>query len=344
MTSIPNTINHLRPLISNQPSNPSPSMISFPSASSTTLPRKTARKQIKPHSSTTTLPAIHHLRPLISSQPTNSSPSIQALNSSIISIPTTPTTILQSKPPHQQFNTSSSTNITPTTDRLQLLISNQPINPSPSMTSIPGTLSKTTPSKTTHQQNKSPPSTTPLPAINCLRPLISSQPAHSSQLTPTFDTSSNSIPSIIPAIVPNKRKSLPRNPSSANHPAPQPLNINKRRTIGDDEMQEAVENALDLLRDEFKLNRVALEGFPPEITSSHIRSSISKYEDEISCASKRSICCSCGKFFPTVDVYRMDDKHDLILPLQGNLDSCGHDENTWIFCPLCYTALNQDKI
>src|SRR5436190_4665185 len=40
----------------------------------------------------------------------------------------------------------------------------------------------------------------------------------------------------------------------------------------------------------------------------------------------------------------MDDKHDLILPLQGNLDSCGRDENTWIFCPLCYTALNQDKI
>ena len=109
-------------------------------------------------------------------------------------------------------------------------------------------------------------------------------------------------------------------------------------------IQEVVEHALDLLRDEFELNRAALEEFPLDITSSYIRSSISRYEDEISAASKRSICCSCGKFIAIADVYRIDDKNDLILLLQGNLDNYGRDENTWIFYTLCYTALNWNNI
>jgi hypothetical protein len=48
--------------------------------------------------------------------------------------------------------------------------------------------------------------------------------------------------------------------------------------------------AVGLLEDGFKLREAASEAFPPEITSSHIRASVTIYEDEMSAKSVRSIC------------------------------------------------------
>ena len=97
--------------------------------------------------------------------------------------------------------------------------------------------------------------------------------------------------------------------------------------------------AIGLLEEEFEQREAASEAFPPEISSTHIRTAISKYEDEISAVSERSICCSCGSFVATGDIYKIDDEDDFMLPLQGSLDDCGHYENTWGFCTSCYTAL-----
>jgi hypothetical protein len=46
--------------------------------------------------------------------------------------------------------------------------------------------------------------------------------------------------------------------------------------------------------------------FPPEIASSHIRTSVNKYEDEMSAALQRSVCCSCGKFIAGRDIYEVE--------------------------------------
>jgi hypothetical protein len=62
-----------------------------------------------------------------------------------------------------------------------------------------------------------------------------------------------------------------------------------------DRAHEALKIAVGLLADEFELQEAASDAFPPEITSSHIRTSVSKYEDEMSAASERSVCYSCGR-------------------------------------------------
>src|SRR5438046_3073839 len=84
----------------------------------------------------------------------------------------------------------------------------------------------------------------------------------------------------------------------------------------------------------------ASQTFPPEISSSHIRTSVRKYEDEMSAAPKRSVCCRCGKFIATADIYRIYDANDSLLPLQDSLDNCGRHENTWNFCMRCHSAKN----
>lgn len=82
---------------------------------------------------------------------------------------------------------------------------------------------------------------------------------------------------------------------------------------------------MGFLEDEFKQRETASQAFPPEISSSHIRSSISRYEDEISAASERAICCSCGSFVPKENVYEIGDQDDFILQEQSRLDQCGNN-------------------
>src|SRR5271156_700526 len=160
-----------------------------------------------------------------------------------------------------------------------------------------------------------------------------------SKPSPAFNPLLNSIlPSKLPANPPIRHPKR-ANPSSANPPS---LKAKKQRTAEDPRALEAVKLAIGLLEEEFEQREAASEAFPPEISSSHIRTSISKYEDEMSAASERSVCCSCGRFVATTDIYEIDED-DFILQ-QRDLDQCGHHENFWDFCTWCYTALRHGNI
>jgi len=84
--------------------------------------------------------------------------------------------------------------------------------------------------------------------------------------------------------------------------------------------------AVGLLEDEFELRQIASREFPPEVSPTHIRSPISRYEDELSAAYERSICCSCSSFF-TGYIYQIDDRDDFIALHQSSLDRCGYHGN-----------------
>lgn len=68
-----------------------------------------------------------------------------------------------------------------------------------------------------------------------------------------------------------------------------------------------------------------------------------KYEDEMSAASQRSICCSCGKFFAG-HIYQIDSQDNFVQTHRHNLDRCGYREDSWIFCNLCYAAVKRDNV
>jgi hypothetical protein len=128
-----------------------------------------------------------------------------------------------------------------------------------------------------------------------------------------------------------------RYPRSSIHPR-----AKKRRVAENAGASEAVRLALGLLEEEFTLRETASRQFPSEISSSHIRSSITRYEDEMLASSERSICCSCGGFFPSGDTHEIGDQDER---LQGmRLDRCGYHENSWHFCRLCHTAISQWRV
>jgi len=105
-----------------------------------------------------------------------------------------------------------------------------------------------------------------------------------------------------------------------------------------------VKLAVGFLEHEFDIRQAASEAFPPEITSSHIRTSVGRYEDEISAASERSVCCCCGRWVTAGDVYEISEQNDFILPPQGRLDRCGHHRDSWEFCTPCHTAVSRGSI
>lgn len=109
-------------------------------------------------------------------------------------------------------------------------------------------------------------------------------------------------------------------------------------------VQEALQRALDFLSDEFDLRQEASDIFPPEITSSSIRSSTKRYESAMLAASARSVCCSCCGFVLTSSIYKIDNGDNLIAPLRDVLDDCGRRGDIWDVCALCHTALNRGTI
>lgn len=179
-------------------------------------------------------------------------------------------------------------------------------------------------------------------------------------LRPPLRTALHTIQPFSTSTLPNERETLPslanprnarkqpvkrRNPSLlANPPILSARKVKKLRREGCARTLEAINFAIGLLEDEFKLRETASQEFPPEITSSHIRTAISKYENNMSNAQKKSICSCCGRFIATADIYKVGDSDDILLSLQHNLDPCGHNENFWDFCLLCYGALQRDNI
>ena len=143
---------------------------------------------------------------------------------------------------------------------------------------------------------KPPPRLLPAPdafwnSIPRIRPLPSSS-ANPPRLLPAPDAFGNSMPHIRPLPF------LSANPPD--HPK-----LKKRRLATDTRISEALKLAVGLLKEEFDLRKRASQKFPPEISYSHIRSSVSKYENEMSIASKISICCSCGSFATTGNIHKI---------------------------------------
>ena len=111
-----------------------------------------------------------------------------------------------------------------------------------------------------------------------------------------------------------------------------------------DPAPEVVRRAVHLLEDEFKRREAASQSFPPEISSSQIRESVSKFEDEMSAASKRTVCSSCGQLVPSTDVHKIGDSSRSIDCLRGCLDICGRRDDVWQFCSPCHSALRGGKV
>lgn len=143
-----------------------------------------------------------------------------------------------------------------------------------------------------------------------------------SSLTPSFDPFLNSIPEQLATEPPTKRR---RRAEYAAAP-------------------EAVRLAVGFLEHKFDLREAASEAFPPEIASSHFRTSVGKYEDEMSAASEKPVLCSCGRFVAGPDIYEVNDQADFILPPQRTLDRCGHHDNSWDFCTACHSAVSRGNI
>ncbi|CZR62113.1 uncharacterized protein PAC_12010 [Phialocephala subalpina] len=123
-----------------------------------------------------------------------------------------------------------------------------------------------------------------------------------------FDPFLNSIPIELPKVIPSKRSNPHLNPSSsANPPTPQDPKIKRVRTTEHARASEAVKLAVGLLEEEFNLREAASEAFLLDITSSHIRTSGTKYENEMSAASERSACCCCGKLIAAGDISALED-------------------------------------
>src|SRR5947209_3292826 len=204
-------------------------------------------------------------------------------------------------------------------------------------------------------------SSVPLPHFNpsrnsrfpVSRPLPTSNSLTSSEPLPDFNLFGNSLPPFRPLPVGPPVFDALRNsilPPETNLPTQPVANstirprAKRRRIANDTRASEAVRFAVGLLEDEFNQREIASQEFPPEISSSHIRSSIGRYEDEMLAASERLICCSCGSFVAKDDIYKIDDQDKLILQQENSLDQCGHDERSWNFCRYCYAAVSSWKI
>src|ERR1700735_1805330 len=114
-------------------------------------------------------------------------------------------------------------------------------------------------------------------------------------------------------------------------------------SLGDNYAVEALNQAVRLLEEEFEHREEASLQFPPDISPSHIRASIGKFEDEMSAASKTSVCSSCGLLVPTTDIHQINNSSNTIDCLRGCLDNCGRHGDDWQFCSQCHSALRRGK-
>ncbi|KAH6714618.1 hypothetical protein BKA61DRAFT_605569 [Leptodontidium sp. MPI-SDFR-AT-0119] len=118
------------------------------------------------------------------------------------------------------------------------------------------------------------------------------KPSSTSSFTPAFDPLLNSIPEQL-----------------STEPRPK-----RQRTAEYAAAPEAVKLAVGFLELEFELRKAASQTFPLQIASSYIRTSVAKYDDELSAASLRSVCCSCGRSVAAPDIIRLMTRPTLSYP------------------------------
>ena len=98
-----------------------------------------------------------------------------------------------------------------------------------------------------------------------------------------------------------------------------------------------------MLKDKFKLQKSASLEFFSEISLLHIWSFIDEYENEMTAACEKLICCCCDEFFDEC-IYQIDDLNDFIHLHRFNLNLYDYNENSWVFCCLCYDSVKYNSI
>jgi hypothetical protein len=111
-----------------------------------------------------------------------------------------------------------------------------------------------------------------------------------------------------------------------------------------DRLQSVIRGAIDFLHQEYESRLQASNQFPPDISPSHIRSSVACYEGHMSIQSQEGICSSCGRLVPLGDIHRLHNEDHLLQPLQGHLDSCGWSNGSWSLCSQCHSALLRQSV
>jgi hypothetical protein len=111
----------------------------------------------------------------------------------------------------------------------------------------------------------------------------------------------------------------------------------------------SIRSPVQLIKDYEKRVRATAQ-FPPQISDSCIRDSISRFEDHMAdaIAATQKICGSCGGFIDQ-DVFELSKDDPLLQPfsieprLPLRLDSCALFENNYQFCRPCHTAIQQRR-
>ncbi|CAG8102726.1 unnamed protein product [Penicillium nalgiovense] len=127
-----------------------------------------------------------------------------------------------------------------------------------------------------------------------------------------------------------RRRSLPRD-----LPPPTPASD----TIETEDTSFVINRAVNFLLQEHCSRVAASSLFPPEISPSHIRLSVTQFEKGMALASRDITCSSCGTFVPTTDTRQVLDGDSLLRPLEGFLDRCGYIDGFWNLCSGCHAAL-----
>jgi hypothetical protein len=120
--------------------------------------------------------------------------------------------------------------------------------------------------------------------------------------------------------------------------------VKQYRMIGSAIAQELLEQALRFLHNKYNSCVAASDVFSPQISAADIRRSVARYEDEITTATKRGICASCGRTVPIQHIYEINDANPILLPLKHVLDKCSYHNNIWDICLACHASLTQHTI
>lgn len=189
------------------------------------------------------------------------------------------------------------------------------------------------------------------------RPLVSETPSHRQEAPPLLPEGGSQLNpplSSVPAVHSLPRQALniqnqPTTPTQASQSTPvRPIRlsprINRHRNIDPAEIKKAVQRAAQFLRDEYELRVQASHVFPPDISASHLRASITRYEEQLSIAEKNNVCSCCGKLVFAEDIHRVDNDNPILQVVIDSLDHCGQYRDKWNICGVCHASLLREAV
>ena len=100
---------------------------------------------------------------------------------------------------------------------------------------------------------------------------------------------------------------------------------------------------LNLLKNEYKLQESVFQEFSLKISLLYIWFFIDEYENEMTTAYEKSIYCCYNEFFNEC-IYQINNLNNFIYLHRFSLNSCDYNENSWIFCSLCYDSVKCNNI